>query len=722
MAQTIIGLDIGSYSVKLSALTTSFRSVAWTGFREVVVPKAARENPESAAADVLAELAKDPKYGGAFVVTALPGDRAMTRFVTFPFSDPKRIDAVLGFELQNRLPLTVADMIYTFQVTGPTPDGKTEVFAAACKRSTLSTYLGAVSGSGLDPRIVTLDTASYLNLYDQLQSAVTAQLPTNVSGEKDAGEKNEGGLGTVAFIDIGHKTTKVCIVENGRLCTARSIGRGGLAVTKAIQLALGVDFETAEKSKHENGQLPLNNQGFAGQGGPPPTPLSRAIADAMQPLVVSLRQTIQAFVSERKRDLDRIYVTGGGARLDGLYPWLEAELGRPVERLPIERLEISRGSNAPQGADVAAKGIGLALVQAAASRHRTTLDFRRAEFAYAGDFEFVKDRLRSLVAMAAILVIVGSAWAVVKNRSLEKQLADQKAQLESFSARTLGQKMNSFSKALKVLQSPPDDGAEQDLFPPMTATVILERITAFQSELNREAVAPVDGASPRPAQPGGPADDPPPRLRNRVGGGIQPPSRPELARPAGVPTAPPFDPTARPSAIRTPRTLPQPPGGGAPFIPPGATSPLPGAVPPIGMPSPDGASAAPPVPGDPSTAPAAATGSAPAGDSVSSASKIELSNVEVDVFGDVTITAETHESNVNGKEIFRQRIESDPCFREVKRRDIGEVVSTGRHSDWVRFEVTFKVRCPKAGETEGTDADKRTSEKADKPTAEEEEP
>jgi len=187
-----------------------------------------------------------------------------------------------------------------------------------------------------------------------------------------------------------------------------------------------------------------------------------------------------------------------------------------------------------------------------------------------------------------------------------------------------------------------------------------------------------------------------------------------------MPTAPPFDPTARPSAIRSPRTLPQPPIGGAPFIPPGATAPIPGAVPPIGMPSPEDPSPVPGAPGDPSGTPPSPVDGAVASDGASSASKIELSNVEVDVFGDVTITAETHESNVNGKEIFRQRIESDPCFREVKRRDIGEVVSTGRHSDWVRFEVTFKVRCPKAGEAEGTDEGKRPDEKADKATAEEE--
>lgn len=73
--------------------------------------------------------------------------------------------------------------------------------------------------------------------------------------------------------------------------------------------------------------------------------------------------------------------------------------------------------------------------------------------------------------------------------------------------------------------------------------------------------------------------------------------------------------------------------------------------------------------------------------------KIELTIVNIDVFGDVKVTAETHESNVSGKEDFRQRLAEQPCFTQVARRDIGGVVSTGRHADWVKFEVSFKIRC-----------------------------
>ena len=51
MAQTIIGLDIGSFSVKVATVTASFRSFAWTGYREYAIPHSERDRPERAAAN-----------------------------------------------------------------------------------------------------------------------------------------------------------------------------------------------------------------------------------------------------------------------------------------------------------------------------------------------------------------------------------------------------------------------------------------------------------------------------------------------------------------------------------------------------------------------------------------------------------------------------------------------------------------------------------------------
>ena len=57
-----------------------------------------RARPERSAAEVLERVAVRAKEKDAVVVAALPGDRVMTRFVTLPFDDPKRIESVLGFE------------------------------------------------------------------------------------------------------------------------------------------------------------------------------------------------------------------------------------------------------------------------------------------------------------------------------------------------------------------------------------------------------------------------------------------------------------------------------------------------------------------------------------------------------------------------------------------------------------------------------------------------
>ncbi|HIA00553.1 MAG TPA: hypothetical protein EYN66_01345, partial [Myxococcales bacterium] len=234
MAQTIIGLDIGAYSVKVATITASFRSFAWTDYREIAIPHSERDQPERAAAQALEELSGKLKAVSAVVVCGLPGYKVMSRFITLPFDDPKRIDSVLGFELEGQIPLSVEDMVYSYQVTGKDDDGQTQVFAAAVQSDYMARYMNTLQEAGVDPRILTLDTTSYLNLYNHLISE-----------------------GTVAFLDIGHHSTNLCIVQDGRLRMARSIGRGGMAVTQELATKLSMSFEEAEQHKHEHGAVPF---------------------------------------------------------------------------------------------------------------------------------------------------------------------------------------------------------------------------------------------------------------------------------------------------------------------------------------------------------------------------------------------------------------------------------------------------------------------------------
>ncbi|MFT5429480.1 MAG: general secretion pathway protein L [Myxococcota bacterium] len=662
MAQTIIGLDIGAFSVKVSTVSASFRSFSWTGYREFEIPHSGRGRPERAAGEILRELSEKVRGDNGYVVCALPGDRAMTRFVTLPFSDPKRIDSVLGFELEGLIPLSVEDMHYTYQVVGETEDGDSLIFAAAAEHETIQRYMETLTDAGLDPRTLTLDTASYVNLYDHVV--------------KD---------GTAAFIDIGHRTTKICIVDGGQLRLARSVGRGGMAVTQALADLRGVEFEEAEALKHSSGALPMPGDSLVNKD-------SLAAAKAMKPIVIGIKQSAQAYMKDSGKTIDRIFVTGGGARLAHSIAWLEEQMGQPVEPLDLAALEFSKVTDLGDS-NGAAKSLGLALIQAAASRHVTTLNFRRGAYGYEGDFRFVREKLKVLAAMVAVLLMVASAWAVVKNNSLDRVLSDQKTMLASFTNDSLGKRQTSFSKTLKMLRKPTSQFGDTEFFPPMTAIALLDKITSIQQDINRKAARGGAGA---------PRD---PRLPIRSGA-ITPPGRGLKAGKVGRPelkgSGPRLD-RERPGRIgRPPARI----GRSADDDDPGPKRRGPKSRDRDG--DEKGADRGDEKDGEEKDG-EEKDGEEKDGEANAAAdltarqlTKIELGEVDINVYKEVRVNAETHSDNVAGKEEFRKLLAAEPCFVQVKRRDIGAVVAGtgGRHGDWVRFEVKFKVRCPVAGTTE----------------------
>src|SRR5512132_2404927 len=112
MAQRILGLDLGAQAVKAVLVESTFRGYAVTGVaREPLdpeTPPAARHG--AAVAKLLAgQLAHD------VAVVAFPGSGLSTYVVTLPFSDPKRIEQTIGFEVEGQLPFDLADAAWDWQ-------------------------------------------------------------------------------------------------------------------------------------------------------------------------------------------------------------------------------------------------------------------------------------------------------------------------------------------------------------------------------------------------------------------------------------------------------------------------------------------------------------------------------------------------------------------------------------------------------------------------------
>src|SRR5678815_3356435 len=112
MPQRILGIDLGSWSVKAVLVETSFRNFDVIGVREVRAPAGASETKRERQLDALRQLLADGAFKADVQVVGFPGEQATTRFVQLPFSDPKRVEQTLSGELADSLPFEITQAIY----------------------------------------------------------------------------------------------------------------------------------------------------------------------------------------------------------------------------------------------------------------------------------------------------------------------------------------------------------------------------------------------------------------------------------------------------------------------------------------------------------------------------------------------------------------------------------------------------------------------------------
>ncbi|PIE65530.1 MAG: hypothetical protein CSA24_02530, partial [Deltaproteobacteria bacterium] len=153
MAQRIIGLDVGSWSIKAAVLESSLRRAQLAAFVEHHIPSEPSGAPveggqEAAIASVLKSLDPDA------LVAAVPGSSLLIRELRLPFSDDKRIAQVLGFELETVIPKPIDEVVYDYQVAREGEDGTT-LLCPAIDRGRLTEWLGMLKEAGGDPRFVT---------------------------------------------------------------------------------------------------------------------------------------------------------------------------------------------------------------------------------------------------------------------------------------------------------------------------------------------------------------------------------------------------------------------------------------------------------------------------------------------------------------------------------------------------------------------------------------
>jgi Tfp pilus assembly PilM family ATPase len=388
-----IAIDLGSHSVKASVFRGAGRKFSLESRHEKAVPQDGTSTPSLPERLVaLDELLKEnwewSQPANTFAVT-WPSEMATLHHITLPFTDRAQIERTLPFAIESEVPFELDDMLLSW--TTVTKEEATHALVALVPRSQMQVLLDALAERSIDPKYIFID--------GQLLGLWTPE------------------PGSHAIVDVGHASTQVSLVVDGRVQRCRSINIGGSDFTKAIERALECSFAEAEKIKHgEDPDATAEESDEPSLSADPPAlapKAQEAVDGVIGWLLAEARSSLIAAEDEMGVEFEKILLTGGGSKLHQLPGYFRSDLG--VDIIAIHDQE---GSPIP-----AIHACSHALGAASSGLDKEALaNLRAGDFAYRGGGE----RLKNIIQLAGVALACFSVAAIVlffvQTRSLSTEL------------------------------------------------------------------------------------------------------------------------------------------------------------------------------------------------------------------------------------------------------------------------------------------------------------
>lgn len=444
MGQLVLGLDIGSYSIKASLFETTFQKYELVNLFEstpLYIEDADEAERRKIIQSALGNLLTSNRLNPDLIVTALPGTQISSRILHFPFSDRKKIEQALPFELEAHIPFTLEEIVLDYHPVRRDKEGAT-VIACATQKNHLAAFLGMLTEVGIDPKIVDIDSLALFNLL-------------NIGAPEPAD--------SCALIDLGHSKTSICLVRNGGAQFFRTIFIGGQAITDAIRYDFDLVYRQAEKLKHQHATIELENQPLLARE---MRKISNSIRKAIDPLVADITQTIHGYhagthhYKAEKQQVQKILLTGGSSLLPNFSTYLQQICNIPVEVFNgfNNDPELKKRIGPREPALHQCIALGLRSAARGISRERLSqINFRKGEFAQKQELQKISRNLRKWGTWAAVLLFCFLINFGVRYHILNRQLKRNEQQLVQLFRSTVTdyppKNAVSPSQALKIMES-----------------------------------------------------------------------------------------------------------------------------------------------------------------------------------------------------------------------------------------------------------------------------
>ena len=300
-----LGLDIGSYSVKLCEINNTGKGYKLLKLGSAKLPEDAVEDgvlqdPDAVGAVIFA-LFKNLKIKQKKVAISMSGYSVIVKKINLAVMAEEQLTEHIQSEAEQYIPFDINDVYLDYQdlKTNTEASDFTDVMLVAAKKDVVNAYLEMLEKIGLQVVVVDVDAFALENSFE-----------SNSTMEQN-----------VVLIDIGSSKMSINIIAHGASILARDVVMGSRQITEQMQSQLGIDFVEAEAIKI--GSLPKEDKQQI---------IEDIFINNCTKWILEIKKAIDFYISNYPDDeINRLVLSGGGSKIKGLDELLTKEIGLTAE-------------------------------------------------------------------------------------------------------------------------------------------------------------------------------------------------------------------------------------------------------------------------------------------------------------------------------------------------------------------------------------------------------
>ena len=335
-----VGIDIGSFSIKVVEIDASVKPYEVTQFKEFLLSQDPNKDRKIEIVDTLRNLVAmyEDAAQPVHYVLGVPEWKTSIRRKVFPFKERHKILKSLPFELEDDIPFTLEDSIFDARISryaGP----MAEVIALACPEETVAENVQLAKDIGVDLNVLSVDGLAIPNLFTPWWEPPPQEEPDmDLMGDDEDDEDvdfddaetkiSPSPLSLNVHLHIGHQSTIVLFFAGKVLKAVRNVDWGGSQMAEAISRKYKMHYIDALKEVQKKAFLLTSNDG----ANKDQVAFSDTLKTEVDKLVHALRLIIVEIESDLGAKVSKAEFSGGVSQMKNLGAYLTTRVECPFNR------------------------------------------------------------------------------------------------------------------------------------------------------------------------------------------------------------------------------------------------------------------------------------------------------------------------------------------------------------------------------------------------------